>query len=185
MTKQHKTNKASGENFCIRCGSKLVRVRIEGRPRPVCRSCGWIFFKNPASASAVAIVSGQKVVLVKRKVPPHVGSWCLPAGFQEYDEGPEETAVREVKEETNLDVRIRKLHKIFFSTAHPDTHAVVHVYIGEKTGGRMRPGGDVSAVRMFPIDKLPSCMAFKSHLDVIEHIKNKGRRRTKPRKDKQ
>jgi ADP-ribose pyrophosphatase YjhB (NUDIX family) len=88
-----------------------------------------------------------------------------------------------VKEETNLDVRILKLHKIFFSTAHPDTHAVVHVYLGEKVGGRMRPGGDVSAVRAFPLDGLPSCMAFKSHLDVIEQIKKKGRRPTKPRKD--
>jgi 8-oxo-dGTP diphosphatase len=83
MTKRHNINKASGEKFCIRCGARLVRVRMEGRFRPSCRRCGWIYFKNPASASAVAIVSGHKGVLVKRKVPPHVGSWCLPAGFQE------------------------------------------------------------------------------------------------------
>lgn len=164
----------------MRCGAGLVRVRMEGRRRSVCRRCGWVYFKNPASASAVAIVSAGKVVLVKRKVPPHAGSWCLPAGFQEYDEGPEETAVREVKEETNLDVRILKLHKIFFSTAHPETHAVVHVYLGELAGGKMRPGGDVSAVKMFPLGRLPSRMAFKSHLDVIERIKEKGCRRRKP-----
>jgi ADP-ribose pyrophosphatase YjhB (NUDIX family) len=182
MAKQRNINKASGENFCMRCGARLVRIRMEGRLRPVCRRCGWIHFKNPASASAVAIVSKRRVVLVKRKVPPHVGSWCLPAGFQEYDEGPEETAVREVKEETNLDVRILKLHKVFFSTAHPDTHAVVHVYLGEKVSGQMRAGDDVSAVRMFPLDRLPSRLAFKSHLEVIKQIRKKGLRRTKPRK---
>ncbi|MEJ2745847.1 MAG: NUDIX hydrolase [bacterium] len=185
MAKRRNIDNRSEENFCMRCGARLVRVRMEGRLRPVCRRCGWIHFKNPASASAVVIISEGRVVLVKRKVPPHVGSWCLPAGFQEYDEGPEETAVREVKEETNLDVQIQKLHKIFFSTAHPDTHAVVHVYFGEKVGGQMRPGDDVSSVRMFPLDKLPSRVAFKSHLEVIEQFKEKRRRRTKPRKGMQ
>jgi ADP-ribose pyrophosphatase YjhB (NUDIX family) len=162
----------------MRCGARLVRAKREGRVRHACRRCGWIYFKNPASASAVAIVSEGRVVLVKRRVPPHVGSWCLPAGFQEYDEGPEETAVREVKEETNLDIRLQRLHTVFFSTAHPGKNTVVHVYLGEKVGGAMRPGDDVSAVRLFPLDKLPSRIAFTSHLKVIRHIAKSGHRRT-------
>jgi len=182
MTRSHTTSGASAENFCMRCGARLVRARREGRVRHACRRCGWIYFKNPASASAVAIVSDGRVVLVKRRVPPHVGSWCLPAGFQEYDEGPEETAVREVKEETNLDIRLRRLHTVFFSTAHPGKNTVVHVYRAERVGGVMRPGGDVSAVRLFPLDRLPSRVAFTSHLKVIEQIKKRGRRCTPPRK---
>lgn len=182
MTRPRSIKGASAENFCMRCGARLVRARREGRVRHACRRCGWIYFKNPSSASAVAIVSDGRVVLVKRRVPPHAGSWCLPAGFQEYDEGPEETAVREVKEETNLDIRIRKLHTVFFSTAHPGKNTVVHVYLGEKVGGALRPGGDVSAVRVFPLDKLPSRIAFTSHRKIITHIAQRGHRRTTPRK---
>ncbi len=178
MTKSHAAGGASAENFCMRCGARLVRAKREGRVRHACRRCGWIYFKNPASASAVAIVSDGKVVLVRRRVPPHAGSWCLPAGFQEYDEGPEETAVREVKEETNLDIRLGRLTAVFFSTAHPGKNTVVHVYLAERVGGVMRPGSDVSAARLFPLDRLPSRLAFASHLKVIERIRKRGRRRT-------
>jgi ADP-ribose pyrophosphatase YjhB (NUDIX family) len=106
----------------------------------------------------------------------------LPAGFQEYDEGPEETAVREVKEETNLDIRLLRLHKVYFSTAHRGKNTVVHVYLAERVGGAMRPGDDVSAVRAFPLDRLPSRIAFKSHLEVIAHIKKGGHRCAPPKK---
>jgi len=182
MTTPRTTRGAPSENFCMRCGARLVRARREGRVRHACRRCGWIYFKNPASASAAAIVWDGRVVLVKRRVPPHAGSWCLPAGFQEYDEGPEETAVREVKEETNLDIRLLRLHKVYFSTAHRGKNTVVHVYLAERVGGAMRPGDDVSAVRAFPLDRLPSRIAFKSHLEVIAHIKKGGHRCAPPEK---
>jgi 8-oxo-dGTP diphosphatase len=176
MIKPRSIRRASSENFCMRCGARLVRARRQGSLRHVCRRCGWIYFKNPASASAVAIVSDGRVVLVKRRVPPHVGSWCLPAGFQEYDESPEETAVREVKEETNLDIRLLRLHKVYFSTAAPGKNVVVHLYLAERTGGSMRPGDDVSAARTYPLDRLPSRIAFQSHIEAIAHIRKKGQR---------
>jgi 8-oxo-dGTP diphosphatase len=160
------------EKFCIRCGARLSFQKKDGKPRPVCSSCGWIYFKNPASASAAVILIEGKLVLIKRKVAPHVGSWCLPAGFEEYDESPRETAVREVKEETNLDVRIVKLHDVYFSTAYPDKNTVVHIYLAEPTGGTLCPGDDAIEARAFPLDELPSDIAFQSHLDVIQKIRN-------------
>ncbi len=159
------------EKFCMSCGGSLNLQEKDGRRRPVCRRCGWVYFKNPASASAVAIMLDWEIVLVKRKVAPHVGSWCLPAGFEEYDESPEATAVREAKEETNLDVRIQGLYGAYFSTAYPGKNTVVHIYLAEPIGGELRAGDDALEVKAFPLDELPDKIAFRSHLEVIDNLK--------------
>lgn len=138
----------------------------------MCRRCGWVYFKNPASASAVAIISSGEVVLVKRKVPPYPGKWCLPAGFQEYHESPEETAVREAKEETNLEIRLLGLHRVFFSNAHPGKNTVVHVYLAEPVSGTMKAGDDASDVKVFSLDRLPSGIAFRSHIETLRQIRD-------------
>lgn len=164
------------EKFCMSCGSRLVRRDHEGKERPLCEKCGWVYFKNPACASAVAIVKDGKLVLVKRGVPPHRGSWCLPSGFEEYDESPEETAVREAKEETNLDIRLLGLYKTYFSDSHPGKNTVVHVYLAEAVGGEMKPGDDATDVGAFPLDDLPAKIAFRAHLEIIEQIRKRERK---------
>ena len=164
------------ENFCMSCGARLIRRRHEGKVRPLCEKCGWVYFKNPACASAVAIVMDGKLVLVKRGVPPHTGSWCLPSGFGEYDESPEETAVREVKEETNLDIRLLGLYKTYFSDSCPGKNTVVHVYLAEAVGGEMAPGDDATDVRAFPLDDLPAKIAFRAHLEIVTQIRKRERK---------
>lgn len=52
-----------------------------------------------------------KVALVKRKKPPFVGMWAIPGGFMEGDETVEETALRELQEETGIeDVYLEQFH---------------------------------------------------------------------------
>lgn len=155
----------------MRCGRPLASVPTDGRVRPACRACGWVYFRNPSSASAAAVVSGGRVVLVRRSVAPYVGSWCLPSGYQEYDESPEETAVRETREETNLRIRLLGLCGVYFSDGAGVKNTVVHVYLAERVGGTMRAGDDASDVRLFPLDGLPRRIAFREHLDFIEEIR--------------
>jgi ADP-ribose pyrophosphatase YjhB (NUDIX family) len=50
--------------------------------------------------------NGQEgIILIKRKNPPH--GWALPGGFVDYGESLEEAAVREAKEETSLDIKLK------------------------------------------------------------------------------
>jgi 8-oxo-dGTP diphosphatase len=63
-----------------------------------------------------AVIKENKVLLLHRKAPD---VWEFPSGKIEYDEHPSETAKREVKEETNLDVTVEKLLAIG-STIRPD-----------------------------------------------------------------
>ncbi|MCX6356500.1 MAG: NUDIX hydrolase, partial [Candidatus Aureabacteria bacterium] len=163
------------ERFCVNCGGALVRRHHEGRIRPLCPRCGWVLFKNPASASAVAILMGNRLVMVRRRLPPCPGAWCLPAGFQEHDESPEETAVREVREETNLEIRLHALHAVYFSTAVRGKNTVVHVYLATATGGSMLPGDDAAAVKAFPLNRLPKRIAFRKQLAVIDYLRKRIR----------
>ena len=47
---------------------------------------------------------GLSVLLVRRGIEPYKDYWALPGGFVEYGESVEEAAIREAKEETNIDV---------------------------------------------------------------------------------
>ena len=52
------------------------------------------------------IVKDGKTLLIKRGFSPWQNFWCLPGGGTGVDEDPKEACIREVKEETKLDVEI-------------------------------------------------------------------------------
>ncbi|MFQ5552647.1 MAG: NUDIX domain-containing protein, partial [Thermoplasmata archaeon] len=62
------------------------------------------FPTRPVPAVAGVVFRGEKVLLVRRKVPPYEGSWSLPGGAIELGETLTQAVVREVREETGLDV---------------------------------------------------------------------------------
>ena len=67
-----------------------------------------MYYQNPACAAAGAVVDGDgRVLLIRRRIAPFRGDWALPAGYQEIDEDPRETALREVREETGICDRSR------------------------------------------------------------------------------
>ena len=85
---------------CPLCGAALVLAEVGGRERPSCSACSFVLYRNPASAAAGAVLDGGgRVLLVRRGIEPFRGDWALPAGYQEVDETPEQTAVREVHED--------------------------------------------------------------------------------------
>ncbi|MBN2112485.1 NUDIX domain-containing protein [Candidatus Woesearchaeota archaeon] len=58
------------------------------------------------------VVDNGKVLLLKRTKEPFVGYWALLGGKIEFGEHPEETAVRELKEETGIDAKVSKVKGI-------------------------------------------------------------------------
>jgi len=60
----------------------------------------------PIAAAAAVIVREGKILIIKRKFPPNEKKWSIPGGVIEIGEPVREAAVREVREETGLDVRI-------------------------------------------------------------------------------
>ncbi len=106
--------------------------------------------------------------MVRRKYNPYIGDWCLPAGFIEYGESPESCAVREVKEETNLDIKLTGLFRVYSGTDDPRTRAILIVYLGEILQGEPVPGDDASEVKFFPRESIPQNIAFQSHRQALK-----------------
>ncbi len=88
----------------------------------------------------------------------------------EWDEDAPLTAVREVLEETGLEVRITELFSVESGILPPDIPVLVVFYRAEETGGQMEAGDDAAAVGFFDLDDLPGPIAFASHRKTLDSI---------------
>jgi 8-oxo-dGTP diphosphatase len=160
--------------FCPKCGKSLVNkfIKQEQTERLVCENCAFIFYINPVPAVAVILMNHRRILLVKRKYDPRKGMWTLPAGFMEFGETTEQTAVREAKEETNLNIDIKELFGVFPGFDDPRVHVVLIVYRGEIINGQLKPGDDASEAKFFPLNELPGEIAFKAHRRILELLGN-------------
>jgi 8-oxo-dGTP diphosphatase len=96
-------------------------------PRPI----------TPAVAVDVVIElvdrPGRPIVLIERKHPP--SGWALPGGFVDVGETVEAAAVREMREETGLDVELGPLLGVYSDPARdPRGHTVGIVFVGRARG---------------------------------------------------
>jgi len=162
-----KLNDYNGYQWCPRCRSRLVVAEVEDTVRPHCPQCGFIFYQNPAPAAGAVIVDAGRILMVKRSVDPGRGDWCIPAGFTEWTEHPQQTAIRELKEETGLEITITSLFDIFMGMDDPRTHALLILYHATVTGGELKAGDDADEARYFDFDETPSNIAFQAHRDAL------------------
>jgi ADP-ribose pyrophosphatase YjhB (NUDIX family) len=136
--------------------------------RRVCPSCDYIYFTDPKVGVGVMVLLDDKILLIKRAMRPNRGKWSLPAGFLDYGEDPQETAVREVWEETNLRVAITGLVDVYYNTRVREEGgaSVFILYRAQLLGGELRAGDDATDAAFFGQDDLPE-LAFHSTRDAI------------------
>jgi 8-oxo-dGTP diphosphatase len=107
--------------------------------------------------------SKSKVLLVKNVGN---GSWSLPGGAVEKDETLEQAAIREVKEETGLDVKVYgivAINECKFKKSQ--NHAIFFIFRAELIGGEIaiqRPD-EISEVAWIDINKVDELMPFYSY----------------------
>ena len=154
--------------YCSFCGGKLVDRRVEGRIRSVCSQCGAVNYRNPIPSIAAVITDDDgRLLLVKRSVEPEVGLWCLPGGFMELGESPDETVRREVLEETGLTVEVGDIFDACSKIEGYHGDVVIMAYTARALEGELVAGDDASEADYFPVDQLPQ-IAFLSHIRFIE-----------------
>ena len=111
-----------------------------------------------------------KVLLIERTLEPFKGCWALPGGFlRENDKTAEDCALRELKEETNLDVSHDRLWQLgMFSEENrdPRNRVISLAYYALVTPSDVVGGDDAAKAQWFDIDNIPP-LAF-DHAQIIE-----------------
>ncbi len=135
--------------------------------RLFCIGCNVPIYENPVPASCSVVVDrGERVLLVRRSAPPRVGYWCLPGGFMELGESPEETALRELREESGIKGRIEQLLGVTAGHDNPAGTVLITGYLIREFSGTPVPGDDASEAAFFHLDRLPE-IAFESHAGFL------------------
>jgi 8-oxo-dGTP diphosphatase len=107
---------------------------------------------RPFVGVGAVVVQDGKVLLVKRKYEPLAGQWSLPGGAVEVGETLEACLVREMLEETGLEVRVGPVIEVFDRITHDAEgrvmyHFVLVDYLCWPTGGTLCASSDVAEVR--------------------------------------
>ena len=153
-------------NHCPICASPLHTIDIGGKDRLACSVCEFVHWNNPKPVTATLVTTDDGLVLVKRKFEPFVNDWCLPGGFIEASEHPEESAAREVLEETGLEVEVTKL--LAATAPGRGINVVILFYLAKALGGSLVAGDDASDVGAFHKDNLPANICFDLHRQMID-----------------
>ncbi len=130
--------------------------------------------KYPKLAVDVLIADEKKgILLIKRKTEPFRGRYALPGGMVEYGETVEKAAVREVKEETGLEVELEGILGVYSEPDRdPRGHTVSIVFFATPKKGKMagnpRETEDVGYKTLNEIESLE--LAF-DHETIIEDFK--------------
>jgi len=155
-------------------GEKLLRTfedsvsRLPSPPDAVRR--------NPRLTADGIVVSGSKILLVRRKFDPFKGRYALPGGFVEYGERVDKCIIREVQEETGLRVSIDRLLGVYSAPDRdPRGHTVTLVYVLDLEGGTLADSAETKA-EWVPLKNIPP-LAFDHDTIVADYLKTVKRKR--------
>ena len=111
--------------FCPRCATELEMRESAppDPPRPACPSCGFGHYENPAPTVQAWIDREGEFLALRRNQDPNRGEWNMPGGFVEPGESGPKAIIREVLEETGLDIEPGSVIGIFDSTYGDDAGA--------------------------------------------------------------
>lgn len=149
--------------YCPECRSELTRRIVEGKERVACSNCDFVVWGNPVPVAAAIVECDGGIVLVRPRAKPTV--WALPAGYVEDGENAEQAIIREVKEETNLDVKVSRLIGTY-PIMRPNK-ALIYIALATKAvAGELRAGDDAQDAKVFSIsdaiDKLRGTTSGKT-----------------------
>ena len=153
--------------FCPACGAPLTQRRIhaDGPPRLVCSDCSGVVYLDPKVVACVILEIGGKILLMRRKRPDDSHRWLLPGGYVDEGEPVETAAMREIREEVNLDIGLDGLVGVF---SYPGWPPVIIVYSARLADAVPYPGEETEDLALFAPGDIPwDALAFPSTRDAL------------------
>lgn len=155
--------------YCPFCKEKLVNKK----ELYLCPKCKKTIYKDFTYVGVgMVFVKNGKVLLSKRGMEPRKGIYDIIGGFLNEDEYPEKGILREVKEETDLDVKIEKILGIYRDSYGENEEPTLNiVYIGKIISGEMKPHDDISELKWFDLDKTKDLELFKNVKEALSDLR--------------
>ena len=127
-------------------------------------------YKNPSLTTDVFIFDDEfNFILIKRRNDPYKDYWALPGGFVEYGESVETAAIREAKEETDIDVELIDLVNVYSKPDRdPRGHTVSVVYTSKGNMDIKKAGSDAKDISIFSHEKLDEIDIAFDHKEIIK-----------------
>lgn len=147
--------------YCPRCGRALAPSLTPGEG---CPEDGYRWYVDPKVAVGVLVHDDAgRLLLVKRNHDPAMGAWAFPSGYVDAGEPLEVAALREVREETGVEVRLDQLLGAWSEPGHP---VVFLAYAGTHLSGVAFAGPEAEAVGWFEPHAIPT-LAFPHDDEII------------------
>jgi len=155
---------------CRQCGGPLRASQADEAGHGICDACATPHWENPGVGASLLVVREGRVLLGRRgkENRPGFGMWAGPAGYGELGESIEETARRELLEETSLHGEITGLISVYTGTSHIEI-----AYHGE-AGGEPVPTSEFPELRWFAASELPWGGMFDSCTVSVEQLAERG-----------
>ena len=118
-----------------------------------------LYPKQPLVGIGAVVICSNKILLEKRKNEPGKGKWSIPGGIVELGEETQQTAIREVKEETNLTVEKPELIDVVDNVELDENgrvkyHFVIIDFFVRLKRGRLKALSDAAEVKWVKLDNV-------------------------------
>lgn len=119
---------------------------------------------------AVVFNDADEILLIRRGKEPMYGRWMVPGGTLEWGETLEAAAVREVLEETGIEIRIDGFVEIIeaLTPGEAGFHFVIMDYVASAIGGTLQAGSDALEATWFGAAALNDLDLTADLVSVIE-----------------
>ena len=127
-----------------------------------------------------AVIEGGRILLVREIADS--GRWTIPGGWADVNQSPSECVIRELREESGIEVRVRKLAAVYDRTRQGHPPHPFHVYrlffICDVVGGAPKTGVETSEVGFFGENEIPEDLSAERILPhqirrMFEHARDK------------
>ncbi len=130
--------------FCPQCARPLASTSG-------CDACGWIDYIDPKVAVVVLTTDMQgRLLYVRRNHEPAMHRWAWPSGYVDAGERVEDAAVREVWEETGVEIELGELLGVWSATGE-QVIVIAYRAQAQADGSALRPGPEASAAAWIPV----------------------------------
>ena len=127
-------------------------------------------YKIPSLTADIFIFDDDfNFILIKRKNDPYKDCWALPGGFVEYGESVETAAIREAKEETSIDVELKRLVNVYSKPDRdPRGHTVTVAFTAKGNMNNMKADSDAKEIAIFSAENLDEIEIAFDHEEIIK-----------------